>query len=67
MASSGPTSAIDSGGSRCHRTIRVRAAEAMNANGAVVCAMFSRTIVQNDRPESAERTALINTRLTSQL
>ena len=39
----------------------------MNANGAVVCAMFSRTIVQNDRPESAERTALINTRLTSQL
>ena len=38
----------------------------MNANGAVVCLMFSHAMVKNDRPESADRTALIRMRLTTQ-
>jgi hypothetical protein len=38
----------------------------MNANGAVVCVMFSRAMVKNERPEVADRTALIRIRLTTQ-
>ncbi len=44
----------------------VSAAEAMNAKGAVVWVMFSRAMAKNDRPESAESTALIRIRLTIQ-
>ena len=53
-------------GSRCQRTISVSAAEVMNANGAVVCVMFSRAIVKKERSDVAARTALISTRLTTQ-
>ena len=53
-------------GWRCQRTISISAAEAMNANGAVVWVMFSFAIVKKGRPELAERIALIRMRLTTQ-
>ena len=67
IASSGPTSAIDSQGERSQSTTSISAADDIRANGAVVCRMFAQARPKNGRPESAASTALIRTRLTTQL
>ena len=66
MASSGPTRAIDSAGERCHSTTSISAADAISANGAVVCRAFSQATLRNGVPMLAETIPLISTRLKTQ-
>ena len=66
IAISGPRSAIESAGDRCHSTTSISAADAISANGAVVCFAFPQISLKKGRPESIEMTALIRTRLTTQ-
>ena len=60
-------SAIESAGERSQSTTSISAADAMSANGAVVCFALSQISLKNGLPELAASTALIRTRLTTQL
>jgi hypothetical protein len=60
-------SAIESAGERSHNTTSMSAAEAISANGAVVCFALSQISLKNGFPELAASTALIRMRLTTQL
>ena len=60
-------SAIESAGERSQRTTSINAADAISANGAVVCFALSQISLKNGFPELTDSTALISTRLTTQL
>ncbi len=60
-------STIESAGERCQSTTSISATDAISANGAVVWRTLPQISVKKFRLESAARTALIRTRLTTQL